>query len=178
MRHIAITSVGLLAVSLVGCGPMGSGPMPPRLEADAQQSINNAWENAINPPERVERQPLLDALILTQAYQAGVDRLLFHSEKDFSGGTVVMEIHFDRLRPNDDRFEVRILDKTGMTLRELTYNRAEIEKAYRELRDPKYANQRGPNDPPLAPEEEMKRAEVQQRMAAVEAIFPKQEEAK
>ena len=149
-----------------------------RLEADAQKKTDNAWENAVNPPERLERQPLLDALILTQAYQAGVDRLLFHSEKDFSGGTVVMEIHFDRLKPNDDRFEIRILDKTGKTQRELTYNRAEIEKASKELHDPKYANTRDPNDPLLDPEEAKKRQEVQQRIAAVEALFPKQEEAK
>src|SRR5262245_51210113 len=178
MRAVALSLLALSIISLVGCGPMGSSPLPARLEPDAQKDIDNAWENAVNPPERLERQAILDALIMTRAYQVGVDRLLFRSEKEFSGGTVVMEVHFDRSKPNEDRFEIKILDKTGNTMRVITYNRAEIEKADKELHDPKYGKSRNPNDPPLDADELRKHQEVQQRIAAVEALFPKQEEAK
>ena len=178
MRIITLFVFAGSVISLIGCGPMDSSPMPPRFEADAQKKIDDTWENAVNPPEKLDRQALLDAVIWTHAYQAGVDRLLFRSEKDFSGGIVVMEIHFDRSKPNDDRFEIKILDKEQKLVRELTYNRAEIEKAHKELHNPKNSNVRGPNDPPLAPDEVKKREEVQKRIAAVEALFPKQEDAK
>ncbi len=157
MRFVALTAAVLFSITLVGCGPMGSGPMPPRLEADAQKQVDDSWNKALTPPDHLDRQSVLDALILSQAFQVGVDRLTFRSEKTFSGGTVVMEVHFDRAKPNDDRFEFKILDKTGRELRHLVYNRDDVEKAYKELNDHKYVSPRGPNDPPLAPEEEKKR---------------------
>jgi hypothetical protein len=175
MKSVAFAAIAVCTMSLVGCGPMGSGPMPPRLEADEQKKIDDSWNQALTPPDRLDPQATLDALILSQAYQVGVDRLSFRSEKDFSGGTVVMEIHFDRTKPNDDRFEMKILDKTGVQVRQLVYNRDEVEKAYRELNDSKFASPRGANEPPLAPDDVKKREEVQKRIAAIEKVFPKQE---
>ena len=111
---------------------------------------------------------------MSQAFQAGVDRLEFRSEKKFSGGLVVMEIHFDRAKPNDDRFELTVRDPAGKELRHLVYTRTEVETAYRELNDPRYTQPQGPNQPIDA----KKREDVQKRLAAVEKLFPKPDEAK
>lgn len=178
MRVVALSVLSICVFSLVGCGPMSNGPLPPRLEPEQQKSVNDSWEKAVNPPDHLDRQAILDTLILTQAYQLGVDRLSFHSEKDFSGGVVIMEIHFDRTKPKDDRFEVTIQDKAGKKLREIRYNRAEVELAFKDLHEAKYVNPRGPNDPPLDPEGVKRREEIQKRIAEVEKVFPKKDEAK
>lgn len=176
MKYLAIPALALCTISLVGCGPMGSGPMPPRLDPEQQKNIDDSWNKALSPPNNLDNQAILDALILTSAYEIGVDRLMFRSEKALSGGTVVMEVHFDRAKPNDDRFELKILDKTGRELRHVVYNREQVETTYKELNDKKFAGPRGGNDPPLAPDEGKKREEVQKRIAAVEQIFPKRDE--
>jgi hypothetical protein len=173
-RTLFLAALAVSTVAVVGCGPMGSGPMPPRLEADEQKKIDQAWEDALNPVDHLDRQATLDALVVSQAFQAGVDRLSFHSEKEFSGGVVVMEIHFDRAKPNDDRFEVTVRDQTGKELRHLVYNRSEVETTYRELNDPRYSGQAQPN-PPLQGVDANKRADVQKRVEAVEKLFPKVE---
>src|SRR5262245_60372520 len=93
--------LGLLASS---CGPLPA-PLPVRLNGEGQKTMDDAWEKALaaNPP--LDNQTLLDALLLSQAYQGGVDRLRFQSEKEFSGGVVVMEVEYDRRVPDKDRFE-------------------------------------------------------------------------
>ncbi|HEX3147701.1 MAG TPA: hypothetical protein VHR66_06430 [Gemmataceae bacterium] len=174
MRNVLVVAAALAIIPIVGCGPMGSGPMPPRLQADEQKKIDDAWENALAPVDHLDRQAVLDTLIVSQAFQAGVDRMEFHSEKKFSGGLVVMEIHFDRAKPNDDRFEITIRDAAGKELRHLVYNRTEVETTYQELSDPKYAKQ----PPPNVPVDAKKREEVQKRIEAVEKLFPKPEEPK
>lgn len=174
MRKRIFAAIALAVIPLVGCGPMGSGPMPPRLEADEQKKIDDAWENALAPVDHLDRQAVLDTLIVSQAFQAGVDKLEFRSEKKFTGGLVVMEIHFDRTKPNDDRFEITIRDAAGKELRHLVYNRTEVETTYQELNDPKYAKQ----PPPNVPVDAKKRAEVQKRIEAVEKLFPKPDEPK
>jgi hypothetical protein len=178
MRTRLLTALALAIVPLVGCGPMGSGPMPPRLDADEQKKIDDAWDNALTPVDNLDRQATLDTLIVSQAFQAGVDRLEFRSEKKFTGGLVVMEIHFDRAKPNDDRFEVTVRNQAGKELRHLVYNRTEVETAYRELNDPRYTQPQGPNQPPVQPADVKKREEVQKRRAAVENLFPKPDEPK
>jgi hypothetical protein len=157
---------------------MGSGPMPPRLEADEQKKIDEAWDNALTPVDKLDRQATLDTLIVSQAFQAGVDRLDFRSEKKFSGGLVVMEIHFDRTKPNDDRFEVTIRDLADKELRHLVYNRAEVETAYRDLNDPRYTQPQGQNVPQNQPVDPKKREEIQKRRAVVENLFSKPDEPK
>lgn len=168
MRLLLIPA--LIVVCLAGCGPVGPTPMPPRLTDDEQKDVNAGWENALQTPDKLDRRAMLDALIVTHAYTVGVDRLAFRSEKDFSGGTVVMEIRFDRTKPADDRFEVRVRDRAGKELRHLVYSRAEVETTFAELSDPKKASD--PNQPALAPEEAAKRQEVQARIEAVKKLFP------
>ena len=170
-----LSITALSVVTLSGCGPMGSGPMPPRLQADEQKQVDESWDKAMTPVDKLDRQALLDALVLSQAYQAGVDRLTFRSEKKCAAGTAVMEIHFDRARPDEDRFDFRMVAADGRVLRQLTYNRAEVEAAYKDLHDPKYETNRQPPQP-LNADEARKREEVKKRTEAVVELFPKRDE--
>jgi hypothetical protein len=169
----ALLSVCALSIFLLsGCGPMGSGPMPPRLQADEQKQVDASWDQALTPVDKLNRQALLDTLILSQAYQAGVDRLTFRSEKFCAAGTVIMEIHFDRAKPDLDRFDFRIVARDGRIVRELTYNRQEVETTYKELHDPKFDPNRQPPQP-LNADEARKREEIKKRVEAVVQLFPK-----
>jgi hypothetical protein len=177
----ALLSISALAATifiLAGCNPIGPKPMVDRLSDEDHKAITESWNKALTPPDKLDRQAFLDVLIYTQAYQVGVDRLTFRSEKAYSDGTVVMEIHFDRAKPGDDRFEVTIRDKAGKEMRHLVYNRKEVESTFAELSNQNLAQNRGPNDPPLAPDDTKKREDVQKRLAAIEQFFPKRDEAK
>jgi len=180
MRTIGLTAIALSVISLVGCGPMKNGPIPPTLDAEQQQKIDEAWERALTPIDHLDKQAFLDALVLSQGFQTGVDKLTLRSEKRFSGGIVIMEIHMDRAKPVEDRFVVTIRDKTGeKVLRQMEYGRDEVERTVRELENRRYTCASDPNDakaPVLDVWEIKKREEVQQRLKAVEAIFPKEEE--
>lgn len=174
--RIFLSVFALTALVLSGCGPMGSGPMPPRLDADSQKQIDDGWEKALNPPDQLDRQALLDAMVVTQAYQAGVDRLSFHSEKKYSGGTVIMEIQFDRAKPAEDRFEVRVVAKDGRVLRQLTYNRTEVETTYQDLTGEGKRAVLDANGQPLSSEERKKKEEqAKKRIDAVTQFFPKRD---
>jgi hypothetical protein len=169
---LSICALSVLALS--GCGPMGSGPMPPRLQDDEQKQVDESWNNALTPVDKLDRQAILDALVLSQAYQAGVDKLLFRSEKKCAAGTVIMEIHFDRSKPDQDRFDFRIVGANGQVLRELTYNRQEVEATYKDLHDPKFDPNRQPPQG-LQGDEARKREEVKKRTEAVVQLFPKRD---
>src|SRR5262245_66642654 len=131
-RAVGVALFALTAAALVGCGPMTS-PMPPRLQADQQKEIDDAWEQALAPVSKHDRQTWLDTFVTTQAYQAGVDVLDFRSEKKWSGGKVVMEVQYERAKPEADRFEVTVYDHGGQVLRREKYNRAALEQANKEL---------------------------------------------
>jgi hypothetical protein len=164
----------LCALALSGCGPMGSGPMPPRLEEAEQKQIDESWDKALTPVDKLDRQALLDALVVSQAYQAGVDKLTFHSEKKCAAGTVVMETHFDRTKPAEDRFDFRIVAADGRVLRQVSYNRQEVETTYKELHDPKYDPNRQPPHP-LQGDEARRREDIGKRIEAVLQLFPKRD---
>jgi len=177
----AVLSISVLAAAIfvfAGCNPIGPKPMVDRLSDEDHKAITESWNKALTPPDKLDRQAFLDVLVYTQAYQVGVDRLSFRSEKAYADGIVVMEIHFDRAKPGEDRFEVTVRDKAGKELRHLVYNRVEVENTFAELSNTKYATNRGPNDPPLAQDDVKKREEVQKRIAAIEQFFPKREEEK
>jgi hypothetical protein len=107
----------------------------------------------------------------TQAYQAGVDTVTFRSEKAFAGGRVVMEVFYDRAKPEGDRFVVTVLDKAGTMARRETYARADVEQTAKDLFD------RGtpqPNDPP---EVVRRKAAVEERWKKIEEMLPKPKDA-
>ncbi|HVS40052.1 MAG TPA: hypothetical protein VMS17_31120 [Gemmataceae bacterium] len=166
--------VGFCALALCGCGPMQM-PMPVRLDDENQKQIDEAWNKALTPIDHFDHQAMLDAFLISHAYQVGVDKLSFHSEKMTATGLVVMEIHFDRSLPAEDRFEVRIYDAALKLLRLEAYSRQEIEREYRELFVDCTTLEQAERDGSATPEQSKRLAALKARMEAVEAVFPKDE---
>jgi hypothetical protein len=125
----------ILGIAVAGCGPLSS-PMPPRLDDNAQKNADKSWNDAFTPADRLDRQTLMDAFLVSQAYQTGVDRLTMRSEKKLDSGMLVMEIHFDRAKPDVDRFEVTLHNPAGQQIRHETYSRADVERTQTELSPP------------------------------------------
>jgi hypothetical protein len=150
-------------------------PMPVRLGDDSQKDLDQSWDKALTPVERFDHPALLDAFLLTQAYQVGVDKLTFRSEKKVAVGTVVMEIEYDRLKPHEDRFEVKIYDPVGNLLREERYDRKEVEDANHDLFVRINDLQKIVNGGGATPAEVKELTALKARMDAVTAVFPKDE---
>jgi hypothetical protein len=116
----------LLCVLLGGCGHMFF-PAVQRLSPEDQAKVDQIWNNVLTPPERVDRELLLDVVEAFELHTAGIDRLKLECEKDFTGGTVHMIVNFNRRRPpEDDRFIVMIRDHQGHLLRKETYSSEEV----------------------------------------------------
>jgi len=74
MHRILLLGVLIAA----GCGPLDR-PMPTRLDDEGQKEVDAAWNSALAPVGKYDRQRWLDALEGCQAYQVGVDTLTFRS---------------------------------------------------------------------------------------------------
>lgn len=159
----------------VGCGPLQR-PLPLRLDDEGQKAVDEAWDKVMARVDRFDNQTLLDILIVTQAYQTGVDKLEYRSEKRFSGGMVVMEIRYDRSAPKEDRFEVKVVDGEGKVIRRERYEREQIEKTDEELvRKPVYL--RAKKEKGIASPDDLKKLEaLEARLAGIGAVFPKPKE--
>lgn len=151
MKHAAC-----VLLLLAGCGPLVV-PMPSRLSQKEQLRVDRGWNEALAPVNRLSRDTWLDLLVGKSLFEEGVDRLYFHSEKKFSGGTVVMEIHFVRSKPEDDRFTMEIRGPQGEVLRRETYSRAEVEQTAKTL----FQN------------DAAQRSERERRWKMIEEYFPK-----
>lgn len=175
-RSSVLLSLCALTALFQGCGPMrGPSPLPERLDEQGQKSIDEAWDHAFTPVNHLDRQGLLDGFVITQAYQAGVDKLAFRSEKKLSAGKVVMEIVFDRSDPAGDRFEVTVYDRNDTKVRQERYTRQEIDATCKLLADPhrqELTRKKAAGE--AAPQEVQELAEIEARCRAIEAIFPKQ----
>ena len=135
MRRV-IPWVGLVACcAAVGCGPM-TRPIPERLNDDDQKQLDAAWDAALAPTNKHDRQTWLDVMVGAYAYQVGVDQFEFRSVKKWSGGTVVMEAKFDRAKPAEDRFTITVNDTNGKTLRTEAYTREDVERTVKDLTQP------------------------------------------
>jgi hypothetical protein len=159
---------------MYGCGPMQM-PMPVRLDANAQKNIDQTWDKALTPVGRFDHQGLLDFFLLTQAYQAGVDKLTFRSEKKVALGMVVMEIEYDRLKPDEDRFEAKLYDPAGNLLRQERYSRQEVEGSNRDLLVRTNDLENKIDDGHGTPAEVKELAALKARIDAVMAICSKEE---
>lgn len=160
MRRV-IPCVGLiLCCAAVGCGPM-SRPIPERLSEDAQKQVDEAWEAALTPTNKHDRQTWLDVMVGAYAYQAGVDQFEFRSVKKWSGGTVVMAAKFDRAKPADDRFTLTVNDQAGKPLRTEAYTREDVEETVKAL------------TPPHVPDNDPAMRAYKARVAKIEAVLPK-----
>lgn len=167
---LALFCAGGLALS--GCGPMRA-PLPERLDDEQQKAVNESWDKALAPVGRFDNQALLDVLMTSCAYQHGVDKLTFRSEKIFAGGLVVMEVQFDRLEPERDLFSVTVQDRQGNVLRRENYKREQIETTYRELLVEPEALRRKKEQGIATPDELRKLGAWEARWAVVNEAFPK-----
>ena len=149
-------------------------PLPQRFDAETQKTIDEGWDRAFTPADRFDHQGLLDLMIGTQAYQLGVDTFSLRAEKRFAGGKVVMEVSFDRAKPDDDRFEVTVFDTAGKFVRLERFQRKEIEETYGAL----YADAPPPNNPavPDQPEVAARRAAHLARWNRIQEVFPQPNE--
>ena len=98
-----------------------------RLEEKHQALVDQAWSNMLTPVERLDRMLLLDTIIAHRFHEVGVDRLHLLSEKDLPGGTVHMEVFFNRQKPEADLFVVTYRDHAGRMLRSEKYDREDVE---------------------------------------------------
>lgn len=138
--------------------------MVDRPSEDDQKSLDDSWDRALSPTDKLTRQEWLDLFVGAQAYQAGVDKLHMRSEKAFSGGTIVMEVHYDRFSPDVDLFEVSVFDATGQVLRKEQYTRKDVEQTRSDLFE-----QVAPNDEEERAEYE---AEIKARWEKIAEYFP------
>ena len=118
-----------LATLLAGCGPMAR-PMAVRLQPEEQAQVDEAWENMLTPPDRLDRLLFLDTVLSGQLYQIGTDRLYFGSEKRLRDGVVTMEVFFDRRSPEADRFTIRYVNGRGQQELYETYSRQEVDDRF------------------------------------------------
>jgi hypothetical protein len=170
MKRLALPAVACaLTFVVVGCGPMTS-PMPARFDPESQKQIDAGWDRAFATTDKLNRQELLDVMVGTQAYQLGVDTFYLRATKTFAGGFVVMEIEFDRLKPEADRFEVTVYDVDGKQLRRERYGRKEVEETY----DALFVNPPPPRDPaaPDNPGMADRRARHEARWNKIRDLFP------
>ena len=158
-------------VTAAGCGPLTM-PMPARLEPSAQSAIDDAWDKAFAPADRLSSQALLDTLMTTQGYQVGVDRLLMRSEKRCAAGVIVMEIQFDRLLPAQDTFTVTLLNKSGKVVRHESYSREMIESAYQELFNEKSDLEMRAKNGSITQAQTLRLQQLQAREDVAHAYFP------
>ena len=152
-----LMSACALSLALAGCGPMKT-PLPQRLEPEVQKDVDTSWNKAFSPVGRFDHQELLDIMVGFQAYQLGVDTLTFRSEKTIASGKVVMEVHYERTKPDADRFDVTLLDLAGKLVQTERFTRTEIEETAQLLRAPHDGN-----EPP----------EAVARWKRISEIFPK-----
>ena len=160
MLRVLITFAILMTV---GCGPMLT-PMAQRVNDEMQKEIDEGWNRALKPVDQLDRQQWLDIFVFAQAYQVGVDKLSLRSEKSFDGGSVIMEIQYDRQLPDKDSFAVTVRDNDGQTVRQETYARKDVEDTYNYFFSNKF-----PSD---EAEREKFEAEMQERIKVVVKYFP------
>jgi hypothetical protein len=174
---LILGSISTIFIALAGCGPLQT-PLPQRPNAEGQRAIDEAWDKALRPVERFDHQTLLDILMCTKAYEVGVDKLTLRSEKKVAAGKVVMEIHYDRMAPAEDRFEVQVLDEAGRSLRKERYGREEIEQTYTALFVHSEHLRRREESGMATPEEVQELAAYRARLKVVEDVFPKRDDGK
>jgi len=114
---------------LAGC----SKPLPDRLLPEDQARVEAGWNLAFTPTNRLDHQGLLDLMVGARIYEHGVDFLEMKSEKRFAGGKAVMEVHYERDKPESDRFTVSIFDHAGKLLRSDAFDRREVEGTVHDL---------------------------------------------
>jgi hypothetical protein len=118
--------LAVLLLSITGRrGPLAA-PAFRRLDPDEQAQVDRMWDNALQRPDRLDRELLLDVIIAFQLHASGVDRATYHAEKSYAQGTVVMDVRFDRNKPLDDWFFLEVHDPKGNVVRKEHYAGDEV----------------------------------------------------
>lgn len=128
----SIATIGLLGVA--ACGPIIV-PMGSHLTPDQQQVVDQSWQRALAADDELGRQGWLDLMVGSFAFQYGVDRFHFTSEKEVDNRLAVMEVRFNRAQPDDDAFEITVFDGERKILRKERYNRADVEESIAAMYD-------------------------------------------
>jgi hypothetical protein len=166
-----VVAVAMLAlVLLCGCRGLGVKPMPDRLGDDEQQAQDYGWQQLVARGATVDRQTLLDVVLLHQLYHVGVDHLYLVSERQVGKVRVVMESQFERQHPEADTFVVRFLDDHEQMLRQDVFTSDELDAAVA-----LYMTAEGESEGETAPERAARQARVrekQARLKAAEEAFP------
>lgn len=120
--------IGLTLLACVAFGCVFPLPIPTvrRVDAKMDPQINKAWSRLLATPDRADRVLLLDAIVLGQMHEIGVDSVEFTSEKRVPGGTVQMEVHFQREHPEIDGFCFTQFDSEQNVLRRERYSLDEV----------------------------------------------------
>jgi hypothetical protein len=105
-----------------------------------------------------------------------VDRLTFRSEKKVAAGLVVMEIAYDRLKPGEDRFEVKVYDAAGKLLRQENYGRKEVEETYNDLFVNFEKSGKKAEGGQAPPEQNQVQQRFEARWKAIQELFPNAQE--
>src|SRR5437588_2750266 len=125
MRRVHLISSLLLLPLLPGCGPT-TVPAFVRLGPEQQARLDASWKNMLTPTDRLDRELLLDVMLVYQLHQLGIDRATYEADKAFGDGAIHMRVTFDRAKPLDDRFVVEVRNKQKQLIRTETYSGEEV----------------------------------------------------
>ena len=157
-----------LSLLVCGCGFPLSVPAVQRLDAQQQPEVDGMWNNMLATPDRLERDVLLDTVMMFALIHSGVDSLTMRSAKAHAGGTVVMTVTFDRARPTADAFTVELFDRRGLRVRTERYAATEVLDRVRDVM-PGQSVAFGTADGSESPEERLRLERMEARLARVVA---------
>jgi len=132
MKPYGLTfSLLFLITRSMGCvsGPLPV-PMVERLPEKEQLDVDSAWSNMLAPPERLDREVLLDVLLAYSFHHTGVDTVGFISTKRVNDGEVSMQVFFDRHHPETDSYILSFKDANGTLRRFERYTPDEVKARY------------------------------------------------
>jgi hypothetical protein len=85
------------------------------------------WDSMLTPAQRLDRDTLLDAIVLNQLHDVGVDEIHMCSTKKLTDGrVVVMNVQFERDDPATDQFTFALKNRWGWTLRKERYTGKQV----------------------------------------------------
>lgn len=125
-QAVAFGATSLLIIA--SCGPLQV-PMGRQLDQNQQAAVDAGWQRALEFDDELGRQGWLDMMVGTLAFEHGVDRFHFKSEKEVGARLVVMEVWFDRSKPDDDAFEITVFDDERKIVRKERYTRSDVEES-------------------------------------------------
>ncbi len=120
----------ILALLIAGCGPMTIPAIRP-LDPEQQAVVDGMWNNMLTPDDRLDRDLLLDVILINQLHQLGADRVRYVAIKETAAGTVTMVVDFDRARraagrPDSGTFTVTLSNPAGAVIRRDVYTGNEV----------------------------------------------------